>query len=124
MLTRKIDSKKMLVIDFSCAFLGALFYISFQNLLVEKLLFPLNLLQAQLMANLIYGIFGLTIYIMKKNTTENLRFLMKMNALYAAVCLAAAVFYGFTGFMAVGFLLLIEAVLILFLVSLERKLWV
>lgn len=120
----KINPKNLLIIDFSCAFVGALLYFCLLDFLNETFLFPVRLLEIQMMLNLVYGFFGLFLFFKKQNDMKMLRFLMCMNALYSFACLVMALFSGFNGLGAVAMILLLEAVLILTLVSVERKIWI
>lgn len=117
------DSKKMLIADFSFAFLGGIIYLLLFNFLIEKLFVPQGLILFQTGANFVYGIYGLTIFLKNKTTYPFLRFLIVMNSLYAAFCALTAVKLFVDGYFAASLILFLEALIIAGLVFCERKTW-
>lgn len=118
-----ITPKKLLIVDFCCAFFGGLLYLFAHSLLVGYFDLPKSIVTGQTAANFIYGIYGFIIFMISRITFKYLQFLMVMNFLYALICLVIAMTLFFIKNYLGGLILLSEFILILTLVRFERSIW-
>jgi hypothetical protein len=116
--------KRLLIIDFSCALGGALAYVLLFDFLQDQLGVPQRLLQFQLGANLLYGMFGVGLFLSGTRRAPYFRFLIRMNLLYAVICtLLGLALLGNTQLLASA-LILGEVILITGLALWERQMLV
>ena len=111
--------RKLLVLDFMCAFMGAVIYFAAYYFLTETLFMPAGLVRAQAAANCLYGIFGLFIFATRK---EGLfKILIMMNFAYAGLCLMLAIVLLWKELQWGALILLLEGLLIFSLAWFELK---
>ena len=113
---RKIEP--LLKTDFGCAFTGAALYAVFINYLIETLEIPIEVVGTQLAANLLYGIFGLTIFLTKRGGLFPL--LVQLNFFYSAACFFTSLMLLIVGSPKGATLLVIEGFFVLTLAQFER----
>jgi len=98
------------VFDFCCALLGALGYFLLFDFLQNSLAIPLWLVRIQLTANLLYGLFGIHLFISHREAW--LGRLAIMNLVYALFCLGVALVLFRSEILAASAFLLVEGLLI------------
>lgn len=115
------SKRKLLLVDFSGAFAGAVFFLFAFDFLVGFL--PKAVVQTQLTANLTYGLVGLALFL---SHTEQLKFyltLMWMNFAYAGLCILGSAWMLMSGEPLGCLFLLVEAAIIAALATVEKNSW-
>lgn len=112
--------QNIFIIDFILAFAGTLLYFFLFNFLVTNLSLPKNIVQAQLIANFVYGVYGLVIFVLGIQKLILFKFLVFMNFAYAGLCLLVGLRLLITFSNWGALLLLAEAILIAILANFER----
>ncbi len=113
--------RRLLMIDFSCAFAGAALYFFLYNFMITTLGLPRWVVETQLLANFLYGIYGAVLFGTGVRQTRYFKLLVVMNFAYCGFCFAEGSLLIFTGVHAGAALLLFEGLLIGALAMVEKK---
>ncbi len=90
--------------------------------MIQVLALPFSVVQMQLWANFSYGVYGLGLFVLRPQNTRPFQFLITMNFVYAACCLAMALWLYVTGIASWGVLLILaEAAVITALAFIEYR---
>ena len=115
------SKRKLLVVDFSGAFAGAVFFFFAFDFLLGFL--PEAVIKTQLTANLTYGLFGLALFLSRTEQLKFYRALMWMNFAYAGLCILGSAWMLMRGEPLGGLFLLLEAAIIAALAKVEKNSW-
>lgn len=114
---KELPTRNLLVIDFSCAFAGGLFYLIFFEFLTHTLRLPTWCVYIQLAANFTYGIIGFLLFITRRE--RFLGTLAKMNFIYSIFCFGLAPFLISNGSIWGSLVILVEGAFIAALAKVE-----
>jgi hypothetical protein len=115
------SSRGLFIFDFSCALAAGIVYFSLIDFMTETLALPRWLVQTQLLANLLYGLYGALLFAGRITRPGYFRFLVAMNFLYAGFCIAVGLALSLSGTHWGALLLLFEGAFIAALAQLERS---
>lgn len=115
------SSRRLFIFDFSCALaVGGVYFLLF-NFMIETLALPRWIVQTQLLANFLSGIYGVVLFVGRVGRRPYFRFLVIMNFFYAIFCITVGLALSLSGAYWGALLLLFEGVFIAILAQLERK---
>lgn len=108
--------------DLICALSGALLYFFLFDFIIEFTSLPPALVQTQLLANSLYALYGLGLFLSRTEKSLPYRALAFMNAVYASLCALAALGLLIKGISLGASLLALEGLLIAALAKIEFSL--
>jgi len=115
-----ISIRKLLMIDFICGLLGTLIYYGFFDFIIKNFSLPRVVVFIQLIANFTYALYGVILYFSQTQNLKYFRFLMRMNFIYALLCMMMS-FIFITNRLYLGFALLFAEGLFIFSLALWEK---
>ena len=121
MLERKIEFRRILIFDFSGAFLAGIIYLLILDILTSFLNLPQWVATTQMGANFIYGIFGAAIYFSKTKKLFVFVTLVSLNFIYGVLSMGAALALFEAGRTKGAALVLVEGFYVFALALFERK---
>ncbi len=118
-LRKQLQPRSLFIFDFFCALAVGVIYFLLFDFIIETLALPRWVVQTQLLANFLYGIYGAILFTRRTKRQLFFRFLVVMNFIYASFCVAVGLTLSLNGIYGGALLLLVEGIFIATLAKLE-----